>query len=83
MVSVSKFWHIKIDYRAIKDLADKLSSFVLQVAKKDGSLGPIPSNKVLFYFQISKFLFLLSVFLVCKILNSFFCFLFMLFANKV
>jgi hypothetical protein len=30
---------------SIKDLVDK---FVLQFAKKDGSLGLIPSNKVLF-----------------------------------
>jgi len=44
MASVSRFWHVELitnlseNEESIKDLVDMLSSFVLQVAKKDDNL---------------------------------------------
>ncbi len=58
---------------SIKDLVDVLFSFVLQVAKKD-------SNQYCFIFKFLIFAFYFSY--LQKIEFSF-CFLFMLFANKV
>jgi hypothetical protein len=63
MASVSRFWHEKLitnlseNEESIKDLVDMLSSFVLQVAKKDDNL-----YLLIRYYFILKFFNLVFVF---------------------